>query len=121
MKSIIQRIKGKDGRIRGNLMGKRVDFSARSVVSPSPTLDVDEVGVPRRIARSLTVPETVNCKISRSSRPAFAPASGADGGAQVVITPDGIVVDLAHYPRREDIRLKPGAVVERPRSPTATR
>jgi DNA-directed RNA polymerase II subunit RPB1 len=41
IKAISQRLKGKEGRLRGNLMGKRVDFSSRTVVSPDPSLEVD--------------------------------------------------------------------------------
>jgi len=60
LKSIRQRLKGKEGRIRSNLMGKRVDFSARSVITPDPDLELDQLGVPVNIATNLTVPETVN-------------------------------------------------------------
>ena len=59
IKSIKQRLKTKQGRIRGNLMGKRVDFSARTVISPDPMLSLDQVGVPRTIAMNLTFPEIV--------------------------------------------------------------
>lgn len=55
-----ERLKGKEGRIRGNLMGKRVDFSARSVITPDPNISIDELGVPFKIAMSLTVPEVVD-------------------------------------------------------------
>src|SRR5881396_1134215 len=47
------------GRFRGNLSGKRVDFSARTVVSPDPNLDINEVGVPLDVASRLTIPEKV--------------------------------------------------------------
>jgi len=60
LKSIMQRLKGKDGRIRNNLMGKRVDYSARSVITPDPNIELDELGVPKQIAMNLTFPETVN-------------------------------------------------------------
>lgn len=50
---------GKEGRIRGNLMGKRVDFSGRTVITADPNLSLDQVGVPKSIARNLTVPELV--------------------------------------------------------------
>lgn len=50
---------GKEGRIRGNLMGKRVDFSARTVITGDPNLGIDELGVPWSIALNLTFPETV--------------------------------------------------------------
>lgn len=55
-KSIVSRFKGKTGRIRGNLMGKRANFSARSVITGDPTLSVEEVGVPYKIAMKLTYP-----------------------------------------------------------------
>ena len=58
--SISQRLKGKSGRVRGNLMGKRVDFSARTVISGDPNIAIDELGVPWSIALNLTYPETVN-------------------------------------------------------------
>ena len=59
IKSITERIKGKDGRIRGNIMGKRVDFSARTVITPDDGLEIDELGVPEKIAKNMTYPETV--------------------------------------------------------------
>jgi DNA-directed RNA polymerase beta' subunit len=57
VKAIRARLKGKEGRLRGNLMGKRVDFSARTVITGDPNLELDEVGVPRTIAMNLTYPE----------------------------------------------------------------
>src|SRR5215212_7227173 len=59
LKSIRQRLRGKEGRVRGNLMGKRVDFSARTVITADPNLSIDELGVPRSIALNLTYPEIV--------------------------------------------------------------
>jgi DNA-directed RNA polymerase II subunit RPB1 len=58
-KSISDRIKGKDGRVRGNLAGKRVDFSARTVITSDPYLALNEVGIPLKIAMNLTFPEIV--------------------------------------------------------------
>lgn len=55
----MQRLKGKQGRFRGNLSGKRVDFSSRTVISPDPNLEIDQVGVPMHIAKILTFPERV--------------------------------------------------------------
>ena len=60
MKTLRQRLAGKEGRIRSNLMGKRVDFSARSVISPDANLSIEELGVPYKIAMNLTFPEVVN-------------------------------------------------------------
>ncbi|XP_071808638.1 DNA-directed RNA polymerase III subunit RPC1-like isoform X1 [Asterias amurensis] len=54
-----QRLKGKQGRFRGNLSGKRVDFSSRTVISPDPNLRIDEVAVPIHVAKVLTYPEKV--------------------------------------------------------------
>lgn len=59
LKAISQRLKGKEGRVRGNLMGKRVDFSARSVITPDPNLELDQLGVPLRIAQNITIPVTI--------------------------------------------------------------
>ncbi len=56
IKSISERLKGKEGRFRQHLMGKRVDCSARSVVSPDSSLALDELGVPEKVAKSLTIP-----------------------------------------------------------------
>lgn len=58
-KSLTSRLKGKEGRIRGSLMGKRVNFSARSVVSPDAEMDIDQVGIPISVAFKLTIPEKV--------------------------------------------------------------
>jgi len=60
VKSIKQRLKGKEGRFRLNLNGKRVDFSSRSVVSPDSNLAIDELGVPKVIADQITIPEEIN-------------------------------------------------------------
>jgi DNA-directed RNA polymerase III subunit RPC1 len=60
IRGICQRLKGKQGRFRGNLSGKRVDFTARTVISPDPNLRIDEVGVPVDVASTLTYPEKVN-------------------------------------------------------------
>jgi len=59
LKTITERIKGKEGRIRKNLAGKRVNFSARTVISPDPNLKLNEVGVPVEVAKILTVAERV--------------------------------------------------------------
>ena len=59
LKSIKERLKSKEGRVRGNLMGKRVDYSARSVITPDPNISINELGVPVEIAKNLTYPEIV--------------------------------------------------------------
>ncbi|VVB61284.1 DNA-directed RNA polymerase subunit A' [uncultured archaeon] len=59
LKTLAQRLKGKEGRFRSNLSGKRVNFSARTVISPDPNLSINEIGVPAEIARELTLPVRV--------------------------------------------------------------
>ncbi|MDO8509115.1 MAG: hypothetical protein Q7S27_05530 [Nanoarchaeota archaeon] len=59
LKTITERIKGKEGRIRANLAGKRVNYSARTVISPDPYLKINEIGVPLEIAKVITVAEPV--------------------------------------------------------------
>nr|UXY87319.1 RNA polymerase III largest subunit [Cryptomonas sp.] len=59
-KGLFQRLNGKNGRFRGNLSGKRVDFSARTVISPDPLLPLNTIGIPLQIALKLTFPERVN-------------------------------------------------------------
>nr|CAD7197843.1 unnamed protein product [Timema douglasi] len=59
-RGLVQRLKGKQGRFRGNLSGKRVDFSSRTVISPDPNLRIEQVGVPVHVAKILTYPERVN-------------------------------------------------------------
>ena len=59
----MQRLKGKQGRFRGNLSGKRVDFSGRTVISPDPNMRIDQVAVPVHVAKILTYPERVSRSI----------------------------------------------------------
>ena len=59
LKTITERIKGKEGRIRANLAGKRVNYSARTVISPDPYLKINEIGIPYEVAEIITVAESV--------------------------------------------------------------
>src|SRR3989338_3735539 len=59
LRTIVQRLKGKKGRFRFNLTGKRVNFAARTTICADPFLSINEVGVPREIAEELTVPERI--------------------------------------------------------------
>ena len=100
LKCLTQRLVTKGGRIRGNLMGKRVDFSARSVITPDPKIDIDEVGVPKTIAMNLTYPETVNqftlekCKKWVENGPNVFP------GALFIIKKNGVRLSLAIIERK---------------------
>lgn len=109
-RSIISRLKGKEGRIRGYLMGKRVDFSARSVISPDSQMDVDQVGVPEVVAARLTVPIFV-----MESNLAAVRALVRDATSDVrTICRDGGLIMLEYADReKEAAGLHPGDVVER--------
>lgn len=67
-------MKGKSGRVRGNLMGKRVDFSARTVISGDPNIAIDELGVPWSIALNMTYPEVVTQHNYERYKPTLVPA-----------------------------------------------
>lgn len=113
IKSIRARLKGKEGRLRQNLMGKRVDFSARTVITGDPNLSLDEVGVPRSIARTLTYPETVTpFNIERLKR-FVANGPTEHPGARYVIRSTGERVDLRHHKRAGEMNLEYGWKVER--------
>jgi len=112
VKSIGDRLKGKDGRVRGNLLGKRVDFSARTVITPDPTLEIDELGVPLSIASNLTIPEMVsNLNLERLSK-LVSNGPGKYPGAKYVIREDGTRIDLK-MSSHDQVQLEPGYVVER--------
>lgn len=112
LKSIASRLKGKEGRVRSNLMGKRVDFSARSVITPEPNISIDELGVPIRIAMTLTFPEVVHD--GNRHRLTIACQNGPDTypGARL-IRQAGIPISLERSQRRANIELRNGDVVER--------
>jgi len=113
LKTIQQRLKGKEGRIRGNLMGKRVDFSARTVITADPNLGIQQVGVPKSVAMNLTVPERVtpfNLSLLSelvSNGPMMHP------GAKHIIRTDGTRVDLRFVKNKSDLLLSNGWIVER--------
>ena len=113
LKSIKQRLKGKEGRIRGNLMGKRVDFSGRTVITPDPNLRIDQVGVPRTIAQNLTFPEIVSPLNIDNLRELVERGPNQYPGARYIIRDDGTRIDLRFNPRPADLHLQPGYKVER--------
>lgn len=113
VKSIRARLKGKEGRLRGNLMGKRVDFSARTVITGDPNLSLDEVGVPRSIARTLTYPETVTPYNIQKLHQLVKNGPNEHPGAKYVIRDSGERIDLRHHKRAGEISLQYGWKVER--------
>lgn len=114
LKTIRGRLKGKEGRIRGNLMGKRVDFSARTVITGDPNLSLDEVGVPRSIARTLTYPETVTPhNISKLYQLVKNGPNEHPGAKYIIRGAEGGRVDLRHAKASSDHTLQYGWKVER--------
>ncbi|KAI8310644.1 DNA-directed RNA polymerase II subunit RPB1 [Colletotrichum sp. SAR11_59] len=113
VKAIRARLKGKEGRLRGNLMGKRVDFSARTVITGDANLSLDEVGVPRSIARTLTYPETVTPYNIGRLHELVQNGPNEHPGAKYVIRSDGTRIDLRHHRRAGQISLEYGWKVER--------
>ncbi|OWZ41000.1 DNA-directed RNA polymerase II subunit RPB1 [Cryptococcus neoformans c8] len=113
IKAIRARLKGKEGRMRGNLMGKRVDFSARTVITGDPNLQLDQVGVPKSIAMTLTYPERVTpynivyLQTLVNNGPATYP------GARYYVKDTGERVDLKYRKSGEPISLQFGWIVER--------
>ncbi|CAL9190410.1 unnamed protein product [Musa hybrid cultivar] len=116
IKSICSRLKAKEGRIRGNLMGKRVDFSARTVITPDPTINIDELGVPWSIALNLTYPETVTPynieRLKELVEYGPHPPPGKTG-AKYIIREDGQRLDLRYLKKSSDHHLELGYKVER--------
>lgn len=116
IKSISQRLKGKSGRIRGNLMGKRVDFSARTVITGDPNIGIDELGVPWTIAHNLTFPESVTPQ-NRAKLQALVDAGPTpppgETGAKFIIRKDGRRINLAFLRDGASRALEIGDKVER--------
>jgi len=115
LKTLVQRLKGKEGRFRGNLSGKRVDFSARTVVSPDPNLDINEVGVPLDVASRLTIPEKVTAHNSEEMKRLIDNGPDTYPGALYIVRPDGRRVRLEFVTDRKVVAeaIQPGFVVER--------
>ncbi|KIY66237.1 beta and beta-prime subunits of DNA dependent RNA-polymerase [Cylindrobasidium torrendii FP15055 ss-10] len=113
IRGFVQRLKGKQGRFRGNLSGKRVDFSGRTVISPDPNLRIDEVAVPERVAKILTYPERVTPHNVEKLRRAVRNGPEVHPGANFVARGD--VKKFLKFGNREAVAegLAVGDVVER--------
>ena len=112
LKSIKERLNGKAGRVRGNLMGKRVDFSARSVITPDPQLSIRELGVPLKVAKNLTKPIIVNNKNMNFLLKLVRNGPDIYPGAKILEKKNGESISLK-YVDRESIKLQIGDKVHR--------
>ena len=113
LKTLKARLGAKTGRVRGNLMGKRVDFSARSVITPDANIDLDELGVPDEIAMNLTFPEMVT-SFNRDRLMSYVRRgpSNYPGAKSVELRTDKRTINLK-YINPDMIDLKEGDVVHR--------
>jgi DNA-directed RNA polymerase II subunit RPB1 len=112
LKSIGERLNGKTGRVRGNLMAKRVDYSARTVIGAEPNISIRELGVPIRIAKNLTKPVVVNKRNYDFCMKLV--QTGPDGypGAKTVEKKNGVSYNL-RYIDRKTVSLEMGDIVHR--------
>ena len=112
LKSIKERLNGKGGRVRGNLMGKRVDFSARSVITPDPNLSIRELGIPLKVAKNITKPVTVNATNKNFLLKLVKNGPDEYPGAKILEKKNGDQITL-RYADRENIQLEYGDIVHR--------
>jgi len=113
LKSIKDRLNGKGGRMRGNLMAKRVDFSARSVITADPNISIRELGIPMKVAKNITKPVIVN-RLNRDFLTKLV-RNGPDvwPGAKMLEKQNGETITLRYYLDRESIVLEEGDTVHR--------
>lgn len=112
LKSIIDRLNGKHGRVRGNLMGKRVDFSARSVITPDANISIRQIGVPMKIAMNLTQPIVVNARNRAFLNQLVIHGPDVYPGAKILEKKNGDNISLRHVDR-ESLVLDDGDIVHR--------
>ena len=112
LKSIKERLIGKQGRVRGNLMGKRVDYSARSVIGPDPQLSIRELGVPLKIAKNITFPAKVNKRNINFLTKLMLNGPDKYPGANILQRENGESISL-RYVDRSSVKLEHGDVVHR--------
>ncbi|MBF4469591.1 MAG: DNA-directed RNA polymerase subunit A' [Methanobrevibacter arboriphilus] len=114
LKTLAQRLKGKEGRFRSNLSGKRVNFSARTVISPDPNISINEVGVPEMIATEVTVPVHVNDWNIEQMKEHINNGPKVHPGANYVIRLDGRKIRVLDETKEAILEmLEPGFIVER--------
>ncbi|MBI2522976.1 DNA-directed RNA polymerase subunit A' [Candidatus Woesearchaeota archaeon] len=114
LKTLTERIKSKEGRIRHNLAGKRTNFCARTVISPDPMLELNEVGVPNIIAMKLTVPERVTAWNREYLKKFVEMGPKKYPGANYIIRPDGKKKKITDETKEASLEeIQPGYTVER--------
>jgi DNA-directed RNA polymerase II subunit RPB1 len=112
LKSIKERLNGKVGRVRGNLMGKRVDFSARSVITADPNISIEELGVPLKIAKNITKPVVVNDANRNFLMKLIENGPNQHPGAKILEKKNGETISL-RYINITKVHLENGDIVHR--------
>jgi DNA-directed RNA polymerase III subunit RPC1 len=114
IRDLARRLEGKGGRFRGNLSGKRTDFSGRTVISPDPNLKIDQVGVPMLVAKTMTYPQKVFSKNIDFMKRLILNGPDVHPGANYVESSNGTKVVLQYTSRKKVAdELKIGDIVER--------
>ncbi|XP_043467714.1 DNA-directed RNA polymerase II subunit RPB1-like [Leptopilina heterotoma] len=111
LKSIKERFKGQNGRLRCNLLGKSVNFTARSIITPDPNLRIDQIGIPQSVAKNLTFPEIVTPHNIKKLQKLVKNGDEKYPGAKYIVTDKGKVIDLKSIGK--DCEIKCGYRVER--------
>jgi DNA-directed RNA polymerase III subunit RPC1 len=114
IRDLTHRLEGKNGRFRGNLSGKRTDFSGRTVISPDPNLKIDQVGVPELIAKTMTYPQRVNTRNIEQMKKFILNGPDIHPGANFIELANGNKTFLQYCNRKkvaEDLAI--GDIVER--------
>ncbi|KAG6483513.1 hypothetical protein ZIOFF_060161 [Zingiber officinale] len=113
-RGLVQRLKGKQGRFRGNLSGKRTEFTGRTVISPDPNLKITEVAIPMLMAKKLTFPERVSAHNIEKLRQRIGNGPDKYPGANFILLPDGTRQHLRYVDKKTAAsELKYGFIVER--------
>lgn len=114
LSGFVQRLKGKQGRFRGNLSGKRVEYTGRTVISPDPNLKITEVAIPILMAKILSYPERVSHHNIEKLRQCILNGPFKYPGAKLIRYPDGSMRSLMFSGRKRFAdELKYGYIVER--------
>ncbi len=114
LKTVTERIKSKGGRIRHNLAGKRTNFSSRTVISPDPMINLNEVGVPKIVAMKLSVPEIVTEWNIEYLKEFVKRGPEKYPGANYIIRPDGKKKKITEETQEALLEeMEPGFIVER--------
>jgi len=114
LKTLNERIKSKEGRFRYNLAGKRINYAARTVISPDPEIEINEVGIPKEVAKDLTIPEMVTEWNLKRLKQFVENGPEKYPGSNYVLRPDGKKKKISDETREQLLEeMQPGYIVER--------